>query len=294
MPSRSKRLIWTFLLPPVALYSLFVVYPILSSLYTSFYQWRGIGAMKWIGLENYSKLFTDENFINSLLNTGKYMLLQVPVILFLSILFAMIIANSRKSRLVNFYRTSIFLPYVLPGVAIAMLWAAVLNPVTGLLNTFLQSIGLEALAVEWLANSSTAFGSIVWVKTWSAVGFYTFLILAGLLNIPKEVLEAAEMDGANRIERSVHIMIPMLKNVMEVVVVFILLNALKLFEEPQLMTGGGPNRSTEPISLFIYEQAFDNYNFGYASAAGVVFFIITLFLTVLTLRVMRGKDNAEA
>lgn len=247
--------------------------------------------MTWAGIANYSRLLKDENFLNALTNTGKYMVSQVPIILFLAVLFTMIIVNSRKSRLIEFYRTSLFLPYVLPAVAVAMLWSAVLNPVTGLLNNALEVVGLGFLASEWLADARTAFGSLVWVQTWSAIGFYTVLLLAGVSNISEEVLEAAEVDGANWLQRSVYIIIPMLRDVMKVVVVFVLLNSLKLFEAPQLMTNGGPYRSTEPISLYIYEQAFQNYNFGYASAMGVVFFVMILLLTILTLQLMGGESK---
>lgn len=290
MKKQQKILTWSFLLPTASLYALFVLYPIFSSFYTSLFNWRGIGKMTWAGLGNYSRLLKDENFVNSLINTGKYMFLQAPIILFLALLFTMIIVNSKKSSLVEFYRTSLFFPYVLPAVAVAMLWSSVLNPVTGLLNNLLDVVGLGFLVSEWLANSTTAFGSIVWVQTWSSIGFYTVLLLAGVSNIPVEVMEAAEVDGANWLQKSFKIIIPMLKDVMKVVVVFVLLNSLKLFEVPQLMTEGGPYRSTEPISLYIYEQAFQNYNFGYASAVGVVFFLIVLILTILTLRVMGGEN----
>ncbi|NMB01523.1 MAG: sugar ABC transporter permease [Firmicutes bacterium] len=291
MRNQQRVLIWAFLLPTSALYALFVLYPIFSAFYTSMFNWRGIGKMTWAGFANYSRLLGDENFLNALKNTGKYMLFQVPVILLLAILFTMVIVNSKKSRLIEFYRTSLFLPYVLPAVAVAMLWSAVLNPVTGLLNNFLEAVGLGFLALEWLAEAGTAFGSLIWVQTWSAIGFYTVLLLAGVSNISEEVLEAAEVDGANWLQRSFLIIIPMLSDVMKVVVVFVLLNSLKLFAAPQLMTNGGPYRSTEPISLYIYEQAFQDYNFGYASAIGVVFFLMILLLTILTLQLMGGGNE---
>lgn len=287
----SKLLIVSFLLPGLILYSTFVIYPILSSFYTSLFNWSGIGEMDWVGFKNFINIFSDGNFINSLLNTGKYMLYQIPMILVLAILFGMIVATSKETKFINSFRTLVFLPYVLPSVAIAMLWVTVFNPISGFLNLSLDAIGLGFLTKDWLAHSGTAFGSIVWVKTWGSVGFYTVLILSGILNIPKEVLEAAEIDGANRIQRSVYVILPMLKNVLQVVIVFVLINSLRIFEEPQLMTSGGPNRSTEPISLYIYEQAFANHNFGYASAMGVVFVLITLILTLLTLRVTRMDAN---
>lgn len=291
--SQNRIFIFTFLFPPILIYTVFVIYPILSGLSTSFYQWRGIGEKTWIGLGNYQKLITDENFTNALFNTFKYMIVQVPVILVLALLFAILMSNSHKSKWADFYRSSVFMPFVLPSVAVALLWSTIFNPITGLLNMFLRSIGLDFLATEWLGNPDTAFWAIVWVKTWSSVGFYTLLFIAGISNIPKEVLEAADIDGASRWKKSTKIIIPMLSPVLKVVVIFLILNSLKMFEEPQLMTGGGPNRATEPLSLYMYEQAFSNFNFGYASTIGVVFFIITFIFSIFTIKTMGGDDTDE-
>ncbi|WP_407267873.1 carbohydrate ABC transporter permease [Radiobacillus sp. PE A8.2] len=287
---QDRIFILTFLLPPILIYTVFVVYPILSGLATSFYQWRGTGDKTWIGFENYIKLLSDENFINSLVNTIKYSVVQVPIILFLGLLFAILISGSSGSKWINFYRSSIFMPFVLPGVAIALLWSTIFNPISGLLNLVLESVGLGALAHEWLGDPTTAFWAIVWVKTWATVGFYTLLLIAGISNIPKEVLEAADIDGASRWQKSARIIIPMLSPVVKVVVIFLILNSLKMFEEPQLMTGGGPNRATEPVSLYMYEQAFSNFNFGYASAIGVVFFVLTFIFSIFTIKTMGGDD----
>ena len=288
---QNRIFILTFLLPPILIYTVFVIYPILSGLATSFYQWRGTGAKVWIGLDNYKRLFSDENFTNALWNTLKYAIVQVPVILVIALLFAILISGSKKSKWIDFYRSSIFLPYVLPGVAIALLWATIFNPITGLLNIVLESVGLGSLTREWLGDADTAFWAIVWVKTWSSAGFYTILLIAGISNIPKDVLEAADIDGATRWQKSTRIIIPMLRPVIKVVVIFLMLNGLKMFEEPQLMTGGGPNRGTEPISLYMYEQAFSNFNFGYASAIGVIFFLLTFCFSIFTIKTMGGDKG---
>lgn len=293
LKSQNRIFILTFLLPPLLLYTVFVIYPILSGLATSFYQWRGTGTKSWIGLDNYQRLFTDENFVNSLMNTFKYTIVQVPIILFLGLMFAILLSNSNKSKWVGFYRSSIFMPFVLPSVAIALLWSTIFNPITGLLNLVLRSLGLDFLAMEWLGNPDTAFWAIVWVKSWSSVGFYTLLLIAGITSIPKEVLEAADIDGASRWQKSTRVIIPMLSPVVKVVVIFLILNSLKMFEEPQLMTGGGPNRATEPISLYMYEQAFSNFNFGYASTIGVIFFIITFVFSIFTIKAMGGDDTSD-
>ena len=279
-----------FLLPAVVLYLVFVMYPVFSALQTSMYQWRGIGEKKWIGLDNYIKMYSDENFINALMNTGKYIVFQVPLTVLIPLFVALLIANA-KSRWTNFYQSAIFLPHILPGVAVAMLWATIFNPVSGLLNGLLKLVGLDMWATEWLGRTDTAFGSVLWVTVWGAIGFYTVLLLAGVLNIPRDLFEASEIDGANKFQRSIYIIIPLLKGILQVVVTFTMINALKMFEMPSVLTGGGPNRSTEPVSLYIYEQAFKNYNFGYASAIGVVFFIIVLIITLVTQRAMKGGSE---
>ncbi|KIL49845.1 carbohydrate ABC transporter permease [Jeotgalibacillus soli] len=290
MKRKGDRLALVFFLSPALfLYGLFVLYPSIQALWMSMYQWRGLGEKTWIGFGNYERMMSDAIFINAMKITGKYILFQVPLVLIISIGLALTIANLLKSRWLNTYRATVFFPYILPGVAIAMLWATIFNPVSGMLNGLLNAIGLEQYTTEWLGRTETAFGSVVFVNVWSMVGFYTVLILAAILNIPEELTEAAEIDGAGKWQKSFYIILPLLKDVLQVVIVFTLINTLKIFEMPQLLTSGGPNRSTEPISLYIYEQAFQNFNFGYASALGVIFLILIFIASMLTLRLTRGE-----
>ncbi|WP_066198648.1 carbohydrate ABC transporter permease [Bacillus sp. FJAT-27225] len=290
MRNRSER--WSivvFLLPASALYLLFVLYPSFNALLMSLYNWRGLGTKTFIGMDNYRRMLEDDIFINTLKVTGKYILVQVPVVLVLSVVIALSIASFLKTRWLNLYRSITFFPYILPGVAIAMLWSTILNPVNGMFNGLLDAIGLDFLMTEWLGRTETAFESVVFVNVWGMVGFYSILILAAILNIPQDILEAAEIDGATKFKKSIYITIPMLKDILQVVTIFVLINTIKIFEMPQLLTGGGPNRSTQPISLYIYEQAFSNFNFGYASALGVIFLILTLIASLLTLKVTRRE-----
>ncbi len=288
--NRSERwAIAVFLLPASALYLLFVLYPSFNALLMSLYNWRGLGTKTFIGMDNYRRMLEDDIFINTLKVTGKYILIQVPVVLVLSVVIALAISSFLKTRWLNLYRSITFFPYILPGVAIAMLWSTILNPVNGMFNGLLDVIGLDSLMTEWLGRTETAFGSVVFVNVWGMVGFYSILILAAILNIPQDILEAAEIDGATKFKKSIYITIPLLKDILQVVTIFTLINTIKIFEMPQLLTGGGPNRSTQPISLYIYEQAFSNFNFGYASALGVIFLILTLFASLLTLRVTRRE-----
>ncbi len=278
-----------FLLPASVLYLLFVLYPSFNALLMSLYNWRGLGTKTFIGLDNYKRMLGDEIFLNTLKVTGKYILVQVPLVLVLSVVIALSISHFLKTRWLNLYRSITFFPYILPGVAIAMLWSTILNPVNGMLNGLLDAVGLDFLMTEWLGRTETAFESVVFVNVWGMVGFYSILILAAILNIPQDVLEAAEIDGATKLKKSIYITIPMLKDILQVVIIFTLINTIKIFEMPQLLTGGGPNRSTQPISLYIYEQAFSNFNFGYASALGVIFLILTLLASMLTLKVTRRE-----
>jgi ABC-type sugar transport system permease subunit len=288
---RSEKIsIWVFLFPALFLYILFVIYPSINALRMSLYHWRGIGTKTWAGLENYQRMMEDEVFLNSVKVTGKYILYQVPFVLIISVVLALVIANLLKTKWLNFYRSVIFFPYILPGVAIAMLWSTIFNPIGGMLNGLLDMIGMESLRTEWLGRTETAFGSVLFVNVWSMVGFYTILILAAILNIPSDMLEAAEIDGAGKIQKAIYVILPLLKDVLQVVIIFTVINTLKVFEMPQLLTGGGPNRSTEPISLYIFEQAFQNFNFGYASALGVFFLVLIFIASSLTLKITRGND----
>ncbi|RPF54270.1 carbohydrate ABC transporter permease [Aquisalibacillus elongatus] len=287
----EKWAIIIFLLPATVLYFLFVIYPSIEALRMSFYNWRGLGTKEWIGFDHYKYMFVDSSFINAFLVTGKYILFLMPIVLLVSIIIALSIAKLIRTRWFNLYRAITFFPYILPAVAIAMLWATIFNPVSGMLNGILEAVGLEEWTREWLGRESTAFGSVVFVTAWQMVGFYSVLILSSILNIPEELLEAADIDGASRFQKNIYVILPMLKDILQVVLIFTLINTLKVFEMPQLMTGGGPNGSTEPISLYMYEQAFSNFNFGYASAIGVVFLILTLIASVLTLRITRGDRS---
>ncbi|WP_048826677.1 carbohydrate ABC transporter permease [Bacillus sp. B-jedd] len=281
--------ILVFLLPASVLYLLFVIYPSFNAFLMSLYNWRGLGTKTFIGLDNYKRMLEDEIFINTLKVTGKYILIQVPIVLLLSVVIALSISHFLKTRWLNLYRSITFFPYILPGVAIAMLWSTILNPVNGMFNGLLDAVGLDFLMTEWLGRTETAFGSVVFVNVWGMVGFYSILILAAILNIPQDILEAAEIDGATKFKKSIYITLPMLRDILQVVTIFTLINTIKIFEMPQLLTGGGPNRSTQPISLYIYEQAFSNFNFGYASALGVIFLILTLIASMLTLKVTRRE-----
>ncbi len=291
MKGTSEKLsIFIFLLPAAVLYLLFVIYPSIQALLMSLYNWRGLGTKTWIGLDNYKRMIEDEIFMQTLKVTFKYIFFQVPLVLILSISIAITISHFLKTKWLNIYRSITFFPYILPGVAIAMLWSTIFNPVNGMLNGLLDVIGLDFLMTEWLGRTETAFGSVVFVNLWAMTGFYSILILAAILNIPQDILEAAEIDGATNFKKSVYITIPLLKDIMQVVIIFTLINTLKIFEMPQLLTSGGPNRSTQPISLYIYEQAFTNFNFGYASAIGVIFLVLTLMASMLTLKITRRGD----
>lgn len=292
MKQRNDRwAILFFLAPALILYLIFVIYPSINALRMSFYNWRGLGAKTWIGIDNYRRMLEDENFVNALKVTGKYILFQVPLVLILSVIIAISISHFMNTRWFQFYRSIIFFPYILPSVAIAMLWSTIFNPVGGMLNGLLDMVGLDRFMTEWLGKTETAFGSIVFVDIWRMVGFYSILILAAILNIPQDILEAAEIDGAKKFQKTIFITLPMLKDVLQVVIIFTFINTLKVFEMPQLLTAGGPNRSTQPISLYMYEQAFKNFNFGYASAIGVVFLILTMLASLFILKITRGSEG---
>lgn len=291
MGQRRQRAVLAvaFLAPAFLIYTTFVIYPMVRTFYTSLFEWRGVSArMTYVGLGNFTRAFQDANFINAVGNTATFFVGLVPALLGLSLLFALLLA--RGGRLSQFHRVVYFFPNVIPLVAVAAIWAALYDPISGLINATLQKLGLFSLAKTWLGDPSTALPALMAVEVWRQVGFYMVLFIAGIQNIPPSVIEAARIDGASDFKVSTRIILPLLNPILKVGVVFVIINALNVFVTPQLMTRGGPSRHTQTIGLYIHEQAFQNSNFGYASALGALFFLLIFVITVVALRWMRGED----
>lgn len=264
---------YVFLAPALILIIIFTIYPVISSFILSFQEVRGVETT-FVGLSNYTRLFHDPVFYKSLLNTFQILIVQVPIMLSISLLIAVGL-HSTMVKAKAFFRIAFFMPAITALVAASIVFMIMLDEHFGLVNYFLSKIGISP--IHWLTSPFWAKVSIIIVMTWRWTGYNMVIFLAGLQNIPGELYEAASMDGAGKIRQFFMITVPQLKPVFIFTVVMSTIGTLQLFDEPFILTQGGPNNATATITLYLYQTGFKYFEFGYASAiAYVLVFIIAI------------------
>ncbi len=294
----KSPLLAAFLLPPLALYGYFVLSPYAQSFLIATTNWQGLSSKyDFVGIDNFKRLFKDEYVWNALLN-NLWLLVLLPVLTIALGLFlaTMLNVGGRGGRGAvtgvrgsSLYKVIYFAPQMLSVSIVGVLWMEVYNPRGGLLNGALRAVGLDGLAQVWLGDPKFAFWAVLAVMVWANVGFYVVLFGAAMQSVPRDIYEAAALDGASRTTTLVKITIPLLWDTIQVAWVYLAIIALDGFALVQVMTKGGPNFSTDVIGLRLYTEAFGDYKWGYASAIGVVMFFVTLSVTVLSLRLTRRE-----
>jgi len=285
----NKWAIILFLLPTLLVYSLFEVVPIVQTFYFSLYDWNGIQGvrMKFVGLANFTDLFAYKGFDIAMKNVARYIVLslltQIPIG------FAMAIVLYRFNKGFRFFKAAFFSPLVLSYTAVGLMWYFIFYPNDGVLNRFLEAIGLSSWTRNWLIDPDTALNSVIFVTTWASVGIYMTLAYAAITAIPEPVLEAGMLDGATGWKRVRYLILPMIFETTKISVILVITGILKTFEIIFVLTEGGPNGLTNvPVSLMYYE-AFKYDNYGLGSAIGIVVFVLSILLTVISLRMMRSE-----
>lgn len=278
---RSTLWGYLFLTPNILGFLVFSIFPLLFAIGMSFTRWDLISDPTFVGLENYQKIFLDdEGFIISVKNTLVFTAISVPAGTIISLVLAN--ALNQKIRGTTFYRTAYFLPIVSSSVAVALVWGWLFNPDFGLINTFLHKLGLPMF--KGLASSATALISIVIVSVWRGIGPSTVIFLAGLQGISEELYDAAKIDGANSPQLFRHITLPMLSPTTFFVIVVSIIGSFQVFDLVYMMTGGGPGRATYVIVYYIYQHAFRWFSMGYGASIAFILFIVILILTLIQLR----------
>ncbi len=234
--------------------------------------------MHFIGIDNYKHLFKDKLFWLAIVNTLKFLLLHIPLQLVVSLGLAQLLNQNIKAK--SFFRASFFMPVIVSGVVITILWQQLLAYDSGIINRLLTGIG--ASKIGWLVNPDFAIYSIAIMATWKNVGLYVILFLVGLQTVPPQYYEAAKLEGANKWQQFRHITIPMINPTIFMVVILSTIGGFSLFIEPYIMTGGGPMNQTLSAVLYIYKQAFQYYNMGYSATLG--FFYALIIMTVVVLQ----------
>lgn len=290
--TRRNIAITVSLLPALALYALFVIYPTFNVFCTSMYQWSGLSKQKtFIGFENFIRLFNDTKFWTALQNTIFLLIFCTAITMILALFFAAALTQS-KLKEKNFYRVLFFFPNVLSIVVIGVLFSNIYEPNMGILNSLLRGIGLNHLAQPWLGSGKTVLWAIGVAMIWQAVGYYMVMYMAGMDGISPELYEAADIDGASKFVQFFKITIPMIWGILRVTLVFFITSTLNMsFLFVNVMTDGAPNGSSEVLLTYMYRQAFTNANFGYAMAIAVIIFIVAFALAIIS-NILTKKNDA--
>lgn len=275
-----------FLAPAFLLLVLFVFFPMFRALWISFQYYNLINnaSAEWIGLDNYRNLLQDESFRASLFHSFYFAAVVIPVQTAIAFGLALLVRGKFKG--VGFFRTVYFLPVVVSFAVASTVFRLIYNKDYGMLNAILKGFGLPP--VDFLSSPKIAMIGIIILCIWKAMGFFMVVFLAGLNNIPQELYEAAEVDGAGRVHRFFRITLPLLKRTMAFVVIITTMDALKIFVPVFVTTSGGPAGATSTVVFYVYETAFKQMNLGYASAAAFLFFCIVLVISIIQLRMFRS------
>ncbi|MCH4177818.1 MAG: sugar ABC transporter permease [Streptococcaceae bacterium] len=282
-----------FIAPAVALLLIFSIVPIFIALIISFTDLSLAGLadfsrINFVGFENYINIFSDATFGQAVFNTGYYVVIGVPLVVIFSLALAIMI-NFGNNKFFQFLRLVFYSPSITNTVAIAVVWMYLYNPTIGLINHILNYLNLGS--VMWLTDPSTSKIALIIIAVWKGTGLNMLIFLAAIQGIPKAYYEAAEIDGANKWQQIFKITIPLLKFSLFFVSVTTLIGWFQFFEEPFVMTKGGPLDSTLSVALFIYQNGFQYSKFGYAAAGSFVLFVAIILVTVIQLKIQNKQKE---
>ncbi|WP_342540769.1 sugar ABC transporter permease [Heyndrickxia sp. FSL K6-6286] len=282
-----------FLLPSVIFLLIFVYFPLIQNFYNSFFDFSVFSKTKsFVGLDHFKELLTDKVVSVSLLNNIKYIIISVILQVGFALVLAYILEDKVFSRFAPFFRVVYFIPVMISISVIALLFGFVYNPQMGILNSFLGLIGLDSLAEVWLGNSTTAIYAVIAMSQWQSIGFITMLFIVSIQKIPKDMYEAAEIDGAGKIRKFFSITVPQVREAIFVNTLITITGSMLVFNEPYILTNGGPGFSSMTMSVHMYQTGFVKDNMGYASTLAIIIFILTAVLALVQIRISRtGKGD---
>lgn len=280
---KNRYIPYLFLLPATLVLLVFFFYPLLEVFRLSFTKYNIVTDPTYIGFDNFTKAFNDPLFWKTFKNSLIYLIGVVPPLVFIPIILAILVNNTIRG--ISFFRAIFYLPVIISIVVIGIAWKWLYSE-NGPLNYLFTSLHLIPDKISWLSEPNLAIFSVMVVTVWRGLGYYMVIYLAGLQAIPKELYEAAEIDGANSLQKHFYITIPMLSSSIIFVSVVSAINALKVFVEIFVMTSGGPAYNSATLVQYMYEKAFQELNLGYASALGVVLFLFTFLFSLVNIKVV--------
>lgn len=283
----DKKMILLFVLPGFFLYCIMLLIPIVFTVYISLQKTDLMSPSSFVGFSNYIGLFKDRIFQRAVRNNILMVIGSLLAHLPLALLFANILFN--KVRGSKFFQTVFFLPNVISGAAIGLMWSFIYNSEFGLLNKLLEILGLENLQRAWLYSPQTALICIIVVVMWQYVGYHMIIQLAAMKNIPYSLYEAADIDGATSWQKFTSITFPLIKNVLRIDAVLIITGSLKYYDLVAVMTKGGPNHATELLSTYMYYQGFRTLKYGYSAVIGVILMLLCIAALILSNTILKSE-----
>lgn len=287
---QDNLMIFLFLLPAIVLFLLFVIYPILQSIYYSLFNWNGFGpAVDFVGLDNFRNILKDRVFLIALRNGFLIIALSLSVQLPLSLILAVLVGRDLPGRV--FFRTVFFLPYVLSEVIAALMWLFILNPDPdrGFINAIIIFLG--GRAQPWLGSTTLVLPAIFAALTWKYFGYHMLLFMAGLQNIPAEIEEAGRVDGVNTLQNFFYITLPLLSSTIRTSAYISVLGSLQQFILVWIMSKGGPVNASEMMATYMYRFGFVRFQLGYGSAVAIYMFLLCLTFSVIYMHLTRKPDH---
>lgn len=278
---RQNLIAYSFIAPNLLGFAAFTLVPMVFALFLSVMKWDGAGAITFAGMKNFARLLTDDTFQISALNTLYYVAGTVPTTLVCSLGLAILLNKEIKGR--NLFRAIFFFPYVASLVAVAVVWNMMFHPSMGPVNNLLTALGVEN-PPRWSASVTWAMPTVILASIWKNMGYYMIIYLAALQGIPRDLYEAARIDGANGRQCFKSITLPLLTPATFFVTMMLTINSFKVFDLIYVMTGGGPGRATNVLVYAIYNAAFIEFDYGYSSAMALVLFILVLAITIVQFR----------
>jgi raffinose/stachyose/melibiose transport system permease protein len=284
----SKKALYWMSLPAISLYVFLFLIPVLNNFRYALTKWDGIDEPVFVGLDNFTKLATNDDLATKVLgNNIEFMFWVVIFQTGFALLFATYLVKNTRTTL--FFRTLFFFPTILSSVSVAMIWLFLYDPNYGAINTTFKKIGLESFALNWLGSESSALYAIIFVQVWFHTGQMMVIYIAGLQQIPAELYEAANVDGASRWQQFKSVTWPMALPTSAVVVAYTTIQSFKAFDLVYATTQGGPNNTTSILTTMIFQTAFNEFRFGYAASQSIIMVIMIFLITGLQKRILRTR-----
>ncbi len=289
MKRKKSIYAWWLLLPAILIYAVFFIIPNVAGMVLGFTDWNVyfFDDIRFNGLENFVRLFQEKTFWIAVKNTFYFAIMTVVLKNVLG--FLMALAVRRESRFNSYLRTVIFLPIMISSIVVCIIFVSIYNPSTGILNQFLNGIGLHVLAKSWLVDERYAMNAIVAMEVWQWAGLNMLIFYSGMQAIPSEYYEAAKIDGASYWQEVRYVMLPLMVQSFTITFIFSIISGLKVFSQVYGTTNGGPADSTQVMATFLY-RSFSHGHYGYSAAVGFVFMILIMLFSVIVFSILRKKE----